>query len=63
MQDWIDNGPYTAEKAKAAGMIDAVEQREASRRCSNTNTATIVIFDKKYGEKKPPELDLPIRFR
>ncbi len=27
-KQWIDDGPYTAEKAKAAGLIDAVEHRQ-----------------------------------
>ena len=28
VRKWIDGGPYTAEKAKAAGLIDAVEHRQ-----------------------------------
>ncbi len=57
VKDWIDNGPYTAEKAKAAGMIDAVEHREAFEKFIKSKCGSDVVFDRKYGEKKPPELD------
>jgi protease-4 len=56
-KDWIDNGPYTAEKAKAAGMIDAVEHREDFEKLIKTKCGNDVVFDRKYGEKKAPELD------
>lgn len=54
---WIDKGPYTAGAAKAAGMIDAVENREqleATLKSEYPDT----VFEKKYGVKKPPQLDL-----
>jgi protease-4 len=57
VKDWIDNGPYTAEKAKAAGMIDAVEHREAFEKMIKSKCGNDVVFDRKYGEKKAPELD------
>jgi protease-4 len=56
-KDWIDNGPYTAEKAKAAGMIDAVEHREAFEKYIKGKCGDDVVFDRKYGEKKTPDLD------
>jgi protease-4 len=58
VKGWIDNGPfYTAEKAKAGGMIDAVEHREAFEKFLKDKCGEDVVFDKRYGEKKQPELD------
>jgi protease-4 len=54
---WIDNGPYTAEKAKAAGLIDAVETREAFEKAIKDKCGKDVVFDRKYGEKKGPDID------
>jgi len=54
---WIDKGPYTAEQAKAAGMIDAIENREqleAMLKSEYPDTS----FEKQYGATKPPQLDL-----
>src|SRR5215472_5823467 len=41
-QSWLDEGIFTAERAKSAGLIDAVEQRQALRRCSRKNTETML---------------------
>ena len=62
VRSWIDNGPYTAEKAKAAGMIDAVESREAFTKMLKSKFGTTVVFDHKYGKKKPPTLDFSSPF-
>src|SRR6516162_1187291 len=48
VKDWIDNGPYSAEKARAAGMIDAVEHREAFERFIKENCGNDVVFERKY---------------
>ncbi len=58
VKEWIDHGPYTAEKAKAAGMIDAVEQLQDFEKFVKSKCGEDVVFDRKYGEKKPPELDV-----
>ncbi|HEX4590619.1 MAG TPA: S49 family peptidase, partial [Gemmataceae bacterium] len=58
VKQWIDDGPYTAEKAKAAGMIDAVEHMQEFEATIKSKCGEEVVFDRKYGEKKPPELDL-----
>jgi protease-4 len=55
---WIDEGPYTAEKAKAAGMIDAVEQRADFEATLKDKFGKDITFDKRYGQPKQPELDL-----
>jgi protease-4 len=54
---WIDGGPYTAEKAKAAGMIDAIENRHQLEQLLKTDYPQ-AVFDKQYGSAKPPQLDL-----
>jgi protease-4 len=59
---WIDGGPYSAEKAKAAGMIDAVEYRDAFETLLKSKYGKNVIFDRKYGKKKPPKLDFSSPF-
>jgi protease IV len=54
---WIDQGPYTAEKAKAAGMIDAVEVRADLEAMLKKTFGDDVVFEKKYGAPKAPKLD------
>jgi protease-4 len=54
---WIDGGPYTAEKAKSDGMIDAVEDRTELEATIKSKFGDDVQFDKKYGEEKPPEIN------
>jgi protease IV len=55
---WIDRGPYTAEKAKAAGMIDAVEVRADFEAMLKDKFGPDSVFEKHYGEPKKPQLDL-----
>lgn len=57
VKSWIDNGPYTAEKAKAAGMIDAVEHQQDFLAMLKEKHGKDVLLDKKYGKKAPPKLD------
>jgi len=57
VRKWIDGGPYTAEKARAAGLIDEVEHRQDFETMLKSKYGHDVIFDKKYGQKKPPSLD------
>ena len=58
VRGWIDNGPYTAKKAKELGMIDAVEYREDFEKMLKGKYGADVKFDKKYGEEKQKQLDL-----
>ncbi len=62
VKSWIDGALYTAEKAKAAGMIDAVESREAFSKMLKSKFGTNVVFEHKYGKKKPPTLDFSSPF-
>ena len=55
---WIDNGPYTAEQAHKAGLVDAIEHRQDFEAHLKKKFGDNVAFEKNYGEKKQPELDL-----
>ncbi len=59
---WIDAGPYTAEKAKAAGLVDAVEHRQEFEALLKSKFGNDVVFDRKYGEAKQPALDMSSPF-
>lgn len=61
-REWINAGPYSAEKAKAAGLIDAVEHRHAFEALLKSKYGKDVVFDKKYGKKKPPTIDFSSPF-
>jgi len=62
VKEWIDNGPYTAERAKAKGLIDAVEHRQAFEAMLRAKYGKDVAFDRKYAEKELPKLDLSSPF-
>jgi protease-4 len=55
---WIDNGPYQAKSAKAAGLVDAVEHRQDFEAMLKSKYGKDVVFDKKYGKKGKPKIDL-----
>ena len=61
-KEWINQGPYTAEKAKAAGIIDAVEHRQDFEKMLRDKFGKKVVFDKKYAKKKSPKLDFSSPF-
>ena len=62
VRKWIDGGPYTAEKARAAGLVDEVEHRQEFEAMLKSKYGNDVIFDKKYGQKKAPTLDFSSPF-
>jgi protease IV len=62
VREWIDGGPYSAEKAKAAGLIDAVEHRQDLEAMLKGKYGHDVVFDKKFGQKSAPSLDLSSPF-
>ena len=62
VQGWLDSGLFTADQAKASGLIDAVEQRQDFEAMLKERYGQDVIFDKKYGRKSQPELDLSSPF-
>jgi protease-4 len=57
VRELIDNGPYTAARAKEVGLIDAVEHRSAFEAMLKQKYGMGVAFDKKYGQKKHPKID------
>jgi len=57
-REWFDTGLFTAEQAKAAGLIDAVEQHEDFESMLTARYGARVVFDRKYGKKASAELDL-----
>lgn len=61
-RQWIDGGPYTAEKAKAAGLIDAVEYREDFEAMLKSKFGQEITFNRTYGKKKPPQMDFSSPF-
>lgn len=58
----IDDGPYLAEAAKKAGLIDAVEHRRGFEAMLKKKYGNEVVFDKKYGQKKQPKVDFSSPF-
>ena len=62
VREWIDGGPYSAEKARAAGLIDAVEHRQDFEAMLKGKYGKDVVFDKKYGQKQQPKLDFSSPF-
>jgi protease IV len=61
-RQWVDNGPYTAEKALDAGLVDAVEHRQDFEAVLKGKYGKDVVFDKKFGQKQAPTLDLSSPF-
>ena len=57
VRQWIDGAPYSAEKARQLGMIDAVEFRQDFAAGLKAKYGDGAEFDKRYGKKKGPELD------
>jgi protease IV len=62
VKTWVDGGPYSASKALDAGLIDAVEQKEAFEAALKKELGENIKFNHKYGEKAQPEIDLSSPF-
>ncbi len=62
VREWIDGGPYSAEKARDAGLVNAVEHRQDFEAMLKGKYGHDVEFDKKYGQKRTPTLDLSSPF-
>jgi protease IV len=54
----IDVGLYSAESAKQAGLIDAVEHRQDFEAMLRQKFGAGVTFDRKYGRPADPQLDM-----
>jgi protease-4 len=62
VRGWIDGAPYTAGKAQTLGIIDAVEYRQEFIARMKSKFGESVQFNKKYGKKKGPEIDMSSPF-
>ena len=62
VQGWLDTGIFTAEQAKASGLIDAVEQRDDFEAMLKDHYGKNVVFKKKYGRKSQMEIDFSSPF-
>jgi len=58
VRTWIDRGVYTAESAKAAGIIDSVLHRRAFENRLRKTYGANLKFDRGYGKKKQATIDL-----
>jgi protease-4 len=58
VRELIDAGPYQADEAKKAGLVDAVEHRQAFEAMLKKKYGKDILFDKKYGQKKQAKIDL-----
>src|SRR5437762_14250630 len=54
----LDKGPYTAETAKAAGLVDAIEHRQEFQAMLREKYGKDLVLEKKYGRTKPPQMAL-----
>jgi protease-4 len=62
VRGWVDDGPYSAERAKSAGLIDAVEQRQDLNALLRKEIGDDLVLDAKYGEKSTPKPDFSTPF-
>jgi protease-4 len=58
VREWVDIGLFSAEKGKAAGIIDAVEHRQDFEAMIRQKLGGDVKFDRKYGKPADKQLDL-----
>ena len=58
VRGWIDGGLYSAESAKKAGIIDACQFRHDFVAELKDKFGDGVKFDKRYGKKKPLDVDM-----
>jgi protease-4 len=62
VQGWVDQGLFTAEQAKAAGLIDAVEQVQDFEAMLKKRYGDDLVLDKKYGRKRKADMDFSSPF-
>jgi protease IV len=58
VKEWIDQGLYSAESAKKAGLLDAVEFRQDFQAYVKSQTGEKAKLDRSYGRPKGLDLDL-----
>ena len=57
VKEWINHGLYSAEAAKKAGLIDAVEHRQEFDAMLKKKYGDALVYERKYGVEKDPQLD------
>jgi protease-4 len=62
VRGWIDGGPYTAEAAVKAGIIDAVQPLQDFTTELRRLFGEKVVFERRYGLPKPKEIDFSSPF-
>jgi protease-4 len=62
VQGWVDTGVFSAEQAKAAGLIDAVEERADFEAMLKEQYGQDVVFEKKYGRADQLDVDFSSPF-
>jgi len=62
VQSWIDTGLFSADQARAAGLIDAVEHQPDFEAMLKDRYGKDVIFNHKYGRDAQPDLDFSSPF-
>ena len=62
VRQWIDEGIFTAEEAKEAGIIDAVRFRHEFEAALKETYGDKLTFDKKYGRTQAPSVDFSSPF-
>lgn len=58
VESWVDRGVYSAEAAKEAGLIDAVEGREELLAFLKKTHGATIRLEKSYGKKTAQDLNL-----
>lgn len=62
VQEWLDNGLFTANQAKESGVIDAVEQQQDFESMLKDKYGKDIVFDKKYGREHQTDVDFSSPF-
>ncbi|HYO08201.1 MAG TPA: signal peptide peptidase SppA [Tepidisphaeraceae bacterium] len=57
VRQWIDQGPFNAEQARSAGVIDAVEHRQDFDAMLKQKFGQNLAYDRRYGAPRQPQLD------
>jgi protease IV len=57
VRQWIDGGPYSANKAHEAGLIDSVQQRQEFEAGVKQRFDGQVKLDSSYGKQSQPQID------
>ncbi len=58
VKEMIDNGPYTADTAKAAGLVDSIQYRSEFMAELKSIFGKQVVIDERYGDKEGLDIDM-----